>query len=128
MNITEFLLDRIGETEAAVSEYLAEWNRRHAGASIAMRPAIEVPYWTTLAVSTWDEDGPRWVALAVSPEYVLSECKAKRLMIEDAQQIASDGDGEVGYDVGSLLIHMSRPYSDHPDYHWTWRATDDQHP
>ena len=46
-------------------------------------------------------------------------------MIEDCAQIARDGDGEVGNDVHSLLVHMSRPYADHPDYHWTWRAVDE---
>lgn len=116
MDIAEFLLARIAEDEAVALGVAEPLYSRQTFADRFMSWESDHTDGDSAHVERWN------------PARVIAECKAKRLMIEDAAQIAHDGDGEVGYDVGSLLIHMSRPYSDHPGYHWTWRETDDRNP
>lgn len=131
MDIVEFLLARISETEAAVVAEREEWRSHHLGAGVALMPAGSVPYWTTLTVR--ESDGARWVALAVLPEHVMAECDAKRAVLQSLAKLEAGDDDEwiTGADdpyiagvmaaFGYVATRMAEAYADHPDFREEWR-------
>lgn len=111
MTLTEFLLARIAEDEAAASDQLA----KDMGLEKDYRVDGDINYPDAIAVGVG-----RWLA----------ECDAKRRIVDVwiAQwSIAEDGHpsrplggegGEVYYEV---LCHLAAIYADYPDYQQDWR-------
>jgi hypothetical protein len=107
MTLTEFLLARIAEDEAA-----AERGRSHNGGG------------------TFANDNYGY--LLVQPARVLAECAAKRQAIEAAWGDQVQIEGEWGHCQGreemsvkddnpAVVEHLAAVYADHPDYREEWR-------
>jgi hypothetical protein len=100
-DLTEFLLARIAEDEAAVEQRMAD----SRGSAVGGDPTVE-----------------RW------PIYrrARAECEAKRRIIGKAQPWIAADDGRAhqtslrlaGEDI---LAALASPYADHPDYREEWR-------
>jgi len=114
MSVTEFLLARIAEDEAAATA------------------AVEFDY----GVSAWCDDGDPVNAHIArhDPARVLAECQAKRAIIEQADEASGldamvDNDRAVGprdmetdpYVGDVILRHLAGVYADHPDYRQEWK-------
>lgn len=99
MNITEFLLARIGEDEAA------------AGKLAGVAHSAKTQVYT----------GEEWVTTPISTERVLAECAAKRAIIE-AHRGQCENDDPGAWIVASniLLKSLAAVYKDHPDYDAEW--------
>ena len=101
--LTEFLLARIAEDEAAALQAVGHESR---------------VYWDT-AVHAGDIR-----ALSVEhysrhdPDRVLAECEAKRRIVKDEiDWMLNDSDsGPCWGSANRLLRHLALPYADHPDY------------
>jgi hypothetical protein len=127
MTLTEFLLARIAEDEAAArlaipprwddAESTPHW--RHdgnpSGAFMAGQMVIG-------QASSWrevDQDGGRFARHIVrwDPARVLAECEAKRRIVKFAEYWLGATEGmEAEFVLGSLAL----PYADHPDYDEAW--------
>lgn len=117
MNITEFLLARIAEDEQMAGMLRDGPVAIYDDGNLIAIDAEDV--WSDGEQRVPNRHMGYWVMNPAAR--ALAECKAKRLMIEDCEQIDRDGDGEVWFDMQALLVHMSRPYLDHPDYREEWR-------
>lgn len=98
--LTEFLLARIAEDEAAARQQAALLN---SGAVFDMHTA-------------WDV-GPG------DPARVLAECDAKRTLLNDATLnygLRTSGEPSIFHE--RVLRIMAAPYADHPDFREEWRA------
>jgi hypothetical protein len=109
VTLTEFLLARIAEDEAAANAAHRESMRGHAGPGFARSRVA----WAAQA------EGVRGSALIerFTPARVLAECEAKRRVVEhcDFDHLAlSVGDPYV-------LQLLALPYADHPDYRDDWK-------
>lgn len=107
MTLTEFLLARIAEDEAAAKRA----GSHNGGATFA---------------------NDNYGCLLVQPGRVLAECEAKRRIAELHQQEwgSEEGDDFMGsgrcitdgeFHPCPTLREMGRPYADHPDYREEWR-------
>jgi hypothetical protein len=114
--LTDFLLARIAEDEAAARE------------AIRMRDRIDFirqPEVPDLAFEAWDDAPVPFVA--VGPERVLAECEAKRRIVGMCIPSGDDEDGVPFYVGGygeayvEALGFLALPYADHPDYREDWR-------
>ena len=96
MNLTEFLLARIAEDEAAAKAARGwQTGSRHEGQPL-----------------DWSIHMDRW-----SPDRVLAEVEAKRQMVEWYQAVAASSyKTSMGF-----LTRLALPYADHPDYQQEWR-------
>ena len=107
MTLTDFLLARIAEDEAAAGESLRATRRE----AVSLRPTDGQA--TTSALS-YMEFIVRW-----PPARVLAECEAKRRVIEECDDY--DNPSEVLILADQILRHLALPYADHPDYREEWR-------
>lgn len=104
-DLTDFLLARIAEDEAAVAEFID----RHR----------TLPGWDQhLTVDT------EYASILIQPERVLAECKFKRWTLENAESVGVHNDFARGWDVGAYfaLEALAEVYADHPDYREDWRS------
>ena len=108
MTLTEFLLARITEDEAAAKT-----------ASLGLG---------TLAAFGIEVMGTK----VYTPAKALAECEAKRRIMElagEATQLQDFWDGEQGYAVAgttadpgtAILLALALPYADHPEFQEAWR-------
>ena len=135
LTITDFLLARIAEDEAAVYRWDSDGPN---GAVVATLWTGEAPGYTTVAASSvegvWVADGreveARHAHILFDPARVLAECKAKREIVELAEE-ATGLDMTVDQDrlcgardwpyVGDLILaHLAAVYASHPDYDPAW--------
>ena len=95
MTLTEFLLARIGEDEAAARD--TGWLAFEYGVDSAGREAFAAR--------------------------VLAECEAKRRIVEQAIGIAEVSRAASIEDLGGeqILRLLALPHADHPDYRKEWR-------
>lgn len=106
MTITEFLLARIAEDEAAAREALSDrpWADR------IWPPEVH-------------DDGVRNVAVAYSPPRVLAECAAKRAIVAAAEEMT--GPPPMAYAdyvrAVRILRALATVHADHPDYRQEWK-------
>ena len=128
MTITDFLLARIAEDEAAAKAAAAH-GRWPSGDWWA-----EGSWWlegvemlcvgkgsTGADVIAYAYAEPERAHIARhDPARVLAECEAKRRIVELFPDAAQDGDGwnDAGY---SVLRDLAAVYADHPDYREEWR-------
>ena len=127
MTLTEFVLARIAEDEAAAREAMgsgsgqwASWNRS----------------WDTSPTRDLAADGVRIAALPVSidehvcrhdPTRVLAECEAKRRIVEECRLCDLDdfkpGTETWGYRqaLRADVQALASVYADHPDYLPEWK-------
>jgi hypothetical protein len=108
--LTEFLLARIAEDEAAAMTAHHESMRGYAGPGF-IRSIVE---WRSQAR---DVRG-RELIERYTPARVLAECEAKRRIIEQLSDV-----GWVGsYAVRDFVLEqLTLPYADHPDFREEWR-------
>lgn len=119
-NITEFLLARIAEDEAAARDAILERHR------VLGTVRGSVPEMT---LRSWPDAGAP--AVLVGPERVLAECEAKRRIVELHSGNAEwcgwtqGGDGVHGEweDACDTLLALARPYAQHPDFDPAWRVS-----
>jgi hypothetical protein len=132
MDLGEFLLARIGEDEdAALAAVQGEW--RWDGDAV---------YGDVMAIEAWGYDNPtvgmtdgtRDHVLRWQPGRVLTECEAKRRIVEGYQQqfhrldaMLACGDevqltiARVGaMALSAVLFALAAPYASHPDYQPEW--------
>jgi len=102
MTLTEFLLARIDEDEAAwdkVDRQVEEWRRDNT--------ATPYRYWRP------------------SPQRLRAECEAKRRVIEAvwdwSDALPEKAYSEVGRCQTSVLRALALPHADHPDYRDEWK-------
>jgi hypothetical protein len=117
MTLTDFILQRIAEDEAAARE------------AIRMRDRIDFirpPEVPDLAFEAWEDAPVPFVA--VGPERVLAECEAKRRIVKRAQraseafrQSINPVTSGVAMTMDLVLTDLALPYADHPDYREEWR-------
>lgn len=128
MTLTEFLLARIAEDEAAArAAYASPWRAKDDGHLwTGHDDAEEGP---TVYVNGGVYANQRHTAEHIArhdPARVLAECEATRQLIELAQGLVylrEIGDPiapstPVGQDILEIL---AQPYADHPDYREEWR-------
>lgn len=101
MTLTEFLLARIDEDEAAAQQEDADF------ANTSLLPTYD------------SEHQVRW-----HTGRVLAECEAKRRIVDAGRAEYEDslqsGDDTTGL-AEEVLHALALPYSDHPDYDEAWR-------
>jgi hypothetical protein len=97
--LTEFLLARIADDEAWVTDHFA-------GVTLGILPP----------------GAPRIVPIPGSMDRVLAECEAKRRIIEGipAPMVIHGGVGAPTSEPGILRL-LALPYANHPDYRAEWR-------
>jgi hypothetical protein len=127
--ITEFLLARIAEDEAAATE--------------AAEDEIGGPEDPDQSVVDWPQGAPTWVAafgsfadqnvarVELSPRRALAECEAKRRIVDEYEdalagwQLApfEGAHLETARELlGYVVELLAKLYSDHPDYREDWAA------
>ena len=100
MTLTDFLLARIDDDEAAAS-----------------RAGSFAPWSEPFQIDNYGH-------LTVQPDRVLADCEAKRQLVEDWQMHAQQEGPEartVARVLLSALCVLAVPYADHPDYDESWR-------
>ncbi len=117
MTLTEFLLARIAEDEAAARSATAPsemhpWGDRSLPPTPLERWPDEVRGYLG---GTLGEHCAHW-----DPARVLAECDAKRLIVEMDDP---RGEWDTGFEraLHSVLALLVLPYADHPDYDESWR-------
>ena len=126
MTLTEFLLARIAEDEAAVAELVADYKRTadiHGG-----NPELKVTFDPPAPNSNmhgemWYPDygltpDDYWGYFDTDPARVMAECAAKRGIIEEP--FADDWTGSQDKWT-NVLEWLALPYSWHKDYSEDWR-------
>lgn len=132
LTVTEFLLARIAEDEAAATSAAQAENE----GALSCGEILPAGYaWTDgegMVVGVgednalWDCEGSDTLCVAPEvsahmsrhdPARVLAECAAKRAVIEAFDPAAPDLDPYVGVSVISMLAAV---YEDHPDYRQEW--------
>jgi hypothetical protein len=108
VNLTEFLLARIAEDEAAAQAAERIDFVTFAGVRRRIRP--------DLYVTTRDR---AHLIIETDPARVLAECDAKRRIV--AADWRADDSGEATLIRQDVLRLLALPYADHPDYDETWR-------
>ena len=111
LTLTDFLLARIAEDEAAAGESLRATRRE----AVSLRPTDGQA--TTSALS-YMEFIVRW-----PPARVLAECEAKRAVVGLHPEMLGwcQGCAHESYPCRTLLA-LALPYADHPDYDPSWAA------
>ena len=133
MTLTEFLLQRIGEDEAAARAGISSqadpengWGlietRGFAGLTLS-------PHVGHIHERVQGEHIIRW-----HPARVLAECEAKRRIVEAADEATGldmqvDSEFRVGFRdtstepyLGDVILRaLALPYADHPDYRGEWK-------
>jgi hypothetical protein len=109
MTLTEFLLARIAEDEAAAREANKVGDRR----------GVEV------GGEVWACQSQGW-HVGVSPARVLAECEAKRLIFGATWNLESfdfttDAYRHIVGKQREIMHALALPYADHPDYRDEWR-------
>ena len=112
VTLTEFLLARIAEDEAAAREVPGDgefctWNRSWDGSPT--RDLVVDGERITPLPMTMDEHICRW-----DPARVLAECEAKRWLVF----LSEHGCGD---DYERVQQALALPYAAHPDYDEEWR-------
>ena len=113
MTLTDFLLARIAEDEAAA----------HA---LGDEPGREWWHVTNEWLPPLNSDAARFAA-RLHPTRVLAECEAKRRVVglhsgdEDPSDCPPWGRSPSGLEPCSTLRALALPYADHPDYREEWR-------
>lgn len=104
-DLAEFLLARIAEDQALARESTGVEDS--SGGAVA-----------------WAKTDERWL-LEIDPARLLTECEAKRQIIERARMAWDNSDctecNEAGYLADDLLKLLALPYAGHPDYRDDWR-------
>ena len=147
MNITEFLIRRIAEDEAAANR-AAQSTDYHMLDSLSARIG---PEWTSedgmvlggmnngYPVALWDDEGSGTLRMAPAaaahiarhdPARVLAECAAKRRIVEECAKeewVIAQGHltewTEGGQAARTTSIHaLASVYADHADYQQEWGA------
>ena len=136
LTITDFLLARIAEDEAAVYR----WDSAGpSGAVVASVWTGEGPGYATVAASSvegvWVADGhevedPRHVHMLFDPARVLAECKVRRAIVEAHPNYGSTVcDNCRGEEVDewfrepwpcATIRQLAAVYASHPDYNPAW--------
>ena len=136
MTLTEFLLARIAEDEAAAKAatpgpWTFEWDD-HSHVIIAAEPhpaSVRVTETGYDLSSRWvaetsydDQSSTTYNSVADghhiarhNPARVLRECEAKRRIVDDVQC------GWFDTDLAGACKHLAAVYSDHPDYDEEWK-------
>lgn len=126
MTLTEFLLARIAEDEAAARaaiqpEELYPWGDRQLPQRSPDNFSEDIAGYLG---GTWGDHCAIW-----SPLRVLAECEAKRRIVAEAKAAEDAGEAAL-YTAGedarwftyeSVLGLLALPYADHPDYDENWR-------
>lgn len=144
LGITEFLLARIAEDEAAFS--LPEWEPDCGGDWTLSGPGFFANYWpdNTVSVSIYVGDtrvaesgivsrGSRAECQAFAERWIrdhsraLAECRARRRIVEELRDFVTEfpesPEFADGYYAGlDRAVHLlAAAYIDHPDYREEWR-------
>lgn len=124
VTLTEFLLARIAEDEAAANAALAAYDSPGG---------INAEWWTKdeLAARDLDAEDIEHITRR-SPDRVLADCEARRRIIERHRpEEFADAPGEFfcsrcqrTAEVWPCpdLLDLALPYADHPDYQEAWRV------
>lgn len=121
MTLTEFLLARIAEDEAAARNAgggaWESWS--HRAGSLDLRDLVEDRKRFAEVPEDRDEHIVRW-----SPARVRAECEAKRAIVDLALSAEHAGQVLDGALINGALAALALPYADHPDYdpEWSVRA------
>ncbi len=122
LNITDFLLARIAEDEAAARAAIAPgqlhpWGDERLPETKVSQVPNEVRGYLG---GTWGEHFARH-----DPRRVLYECEAKRAIVEDQRRWQGWGTNDAGQtfkvEKNRTLCALALPYADHPDYDEAWR-------
>jgi hypothetical protein len=104
VTLTDFLLGRIAEDEAAAEQRVRVRRR--------LRPDLEAGSFGTMP----------------TPAQVLAECKAKRRIVERCLELDPESEsfgGHVpmlhGQGMLEAICHLATVYADHPDYREEWK-------
>ena len=142
MTLTDFLLARIAEDEAAArlcaEMFPSPWDVADRGWRVRIY-AADIPdegdhadpgdKRAPVVMEVEPDrnlDDPRWLSERVEhvrrhdPARVLAECEAKRRVIEECDDY--DNPSEVLILADQILRHLALPYADHPDYDPSWAA------
>lgn len=127
MSITEFLLERIGEDEAAALAAVDGQADPENGWGYEGRALI--PHVGIIHHAVQAEHITRW-----HPYRVVAECAAKRAIVEkrltiglpdrpisDGQAWLSGAHEAVDAERGHILRTLAAVYADHPDYQTEWK-------
>ena len=132
MTLTDFILARIAEDEAAV----CAWDSDGAAQVASMWTGLEPGYATVASgrpASGWFADGrevedARHVEVLYNPARVLAECEAKRAIVQGWGQFLAGAPEWAEREMPSVLrmarmtLHaLALPYADHPDYRQEWK-------
>lgn len=125
ITLTDFLLARIAE-DKAVARAALDLNRRFDGDGGWTPAGLEDPWPEEVAHITRHD-----------PARVLAECKAKRRIVEQAEEASADraqvigefcvgkaeSDAAHATDPGDLILKaVASVYADHPDFDPAWRV------
>jgi len=121
MELTEFLLARIAEDEAA-AQTSGPWLRGPDAYDDDMLWAGAAPGWLSPIPFLRPRDvGRHFEHIARhDPTRVLAECQAKRRIIEAVKE-HEEGEWEDDPIHGAVLRPLALPYADHPDYRQEWK-------
>lgn len=130
MTLTEFLLDRIHEDEAAALNvpdgpwFAANIEEMAPNGHVVLGPLVdpadpESYSWVLGADS--DQEISQYVA-RFDPARVLAECQAKRRIVEHEQDRPEKDFRPLPPEVDTAVLRLlALPHSDHPDYDESWR-------
>jgi hypothetical protein len=115
MTLTEFLLARIAEDEAVARQ--APIDARRVSNDLGRSNPWEAEVTTD---ETWGANGE----VSLTASRMLAECAAKRQIVYQAEFATAMSDpafDTAKATTSSILRHLARAYSDHPDYDEAWR-------
>lgn len=125
LTVTDFLLARIAEDEAAARRSMSPAPWIVDGTSVVMRQGST----DTTIVNDWQaSDGDLAHIARQSPARVLAECEAKRRIVGECGDVidmerTSEEDPRYAWTAGlarRTLWSLAFPYSDHPDFDDQW--------
>lgn len=143
--LTEFLLARIAEDEAAARDLLRDLETQIVESGFRVDERGPVTPTRQLAAEMWAHyrGQTRWrnvargqhIARLSDPARVLAECEAKRRIVEFAEEATCldaqvDNERRLGardmqtepYLGNSILAALALPYADHMDFREEWRV------
>lgn len=123
MTLTEFLLARIAEDEAAAREAAGGGiggSGQHAHWRVGLRGGCGCCS-RVVGLGVDIDDGQAPHVARHDPARVLADCKAKRRVVECHAHNYRWNQGALGDVAQATLELLALPHADHPDYDESWR-------